>query len=98
MQIVITYASQGSVTEYTVGSETYDANDKSTHSIIKWFYGLNLKECKQPEDVQGNEGYTFVVDGKTAFSYDYRESEGFVVVNDVWYEVKNPSAPSIEQR
>ena len=96
IQIVVSYASQGNVTEYTIGSENYDANDFSTQPVIKWFYGLELEECEKPEDVEGNNGYSFSVDGEYAFYYDDRGSTAFVSVADKYYEVKNPSTPPIE--
>ena len=65
--------------------------------VIEWFYGLELRECEEPEPVEGNESYTFIVDGQPAFTYDSRGSEAFVVVNGSWYEVENPSNPPIEE-
>ena len=95
-QINIIKLSAAQETEYTIGSENYDSEDLSVMPILEWFYGLELTECDQPEDVEGNESYTFIVNDQPVFSYDYRGDEAYVIVSDKWYKVKNPSVPPIE--
>lgn len=96
-QIDIRKASAGQETEYTIGSENYDSENLSVMPILEWFYGLELTESERPEDVEGNESYTFIVGGKPVFSYDYRgKDEAYIIVSDKWYKVKNPSVPPIE--
>ena len=63
---------------------------------MEWFYGLKLRECEEPEPVEGNESYSFAVDGETVFTYDDRGNEAFVDVGVRWYEVENPSSPPME--
>lgn len=55
-----------------------------------------MSECEKPEDVEGNNFYSFVVDGKSAFGYDDRGKTAFVSINEKWYEVKNPTIPPID--
>ena len=95
-QINITKISAGQETEYTIGSENYDPEDLSVMPILEWFYGLELTESERPEDVEGNESYTFTVNGQPVFSYDFRGDEAYIIVSDKWYKVKNPSVPPIE--
>ena len=96
VQITGLFHSQGIESNFTIGSEEYDPDDLSVMPVIEWFYGLELRECGEPEPVEGNESYTFIVDGQPAFTYDSRGSEAFVVVDGSWYEVENPSNPPIE--
>ena len=96
VQITGLFHSQGIESNFTIGSEEYDPDDLSVMPVIEWFYGLELRECEESEPVEGNESYTFIVDGQPAFTYDSRGSEAFVVVDGSWYEVENPSNPPIE--
>ena len=96
IQIAVSYFSQGTVLEYTIGSEQSEANSCSTQAVTDWFYKLELEECEKPEDVEGNSAYSFSVDGENAFYYDDRGSTAFVNAADKYYEVKNPSAPPIQ--
>ena len=96
-QITGSFYSQGTKSNFTIGSEEYNPNNLSVMSVLEWFYGLELRECEEPEPVEGNECYTFIVDGQPAFTYDNRGGKAFIVVNESWYEVENPSDPPIEE-
>lgn len=64
--------------------------------VMDWFYDLNLTPCEQPEDVEGAEAYSFVVDYETAFIYQDRgNNEAYVISNAQWYKVTNPSTPPL---
>ncbi|MBQ4347511.1 MAG: hypothetical protein IJC39_03605 [Firmicutes bacterium] len=93
VQIHVSHISQGKETKFTIGPETYDPDNTSVIPVMEWFYSLELKECKEPEVVEGNELYSFSVDGKPAFSYDHRGNEAFVIVNNIWYRVENQTPP-----
>ena len=95
-QITGSFYSQGIESNFTIGPEGYDPDDLSVMPVIEWFYGLELRECEGPEPVDGNESCSFIVDGQPAFTYDVRGSEAFIIVDDRWYEVENPSNPPIE--
>ena len=96
-QITGSFCSQGIERSFTIGPEEYHPDDRSVMPVIKWFYGLELRECREPEPVEGNESYSFTVDGQPAFIYDIRGSEAFVVVDGRWYEVENPSHPPVAE-
>lgn len=96
-QITGSFYSQGQETPFEIGSESYDPNDTSTLSVIKWFYDLKLTACNEPEAVEGGESYHFDVKGESAFTYvDRGGDETYIVVSSNWYKVKNPSTPPIE--
>ena len=97
VQITGSFYSQGTKSNFTIGSEEYNPDNLSVMSVLEWFYGLELRECEEPEPVEGNECYTFIVDGQPAFTYDNRGGKAFIVVNESWYEVENPSDPPIEE-
>ena len=61
VQITGLFHSQGIESNFTIGSEEYDPDDLSVMPVIEWFYGLELRECEEPEPVEGNESYTFIV-------------------------------------
>lgn len=94
IQIKVTRYSALDKTEFIIGPDVYDINDTSVMPILKWFHGLELEECEEPEPVDGNACYHFEVDGKDAFDYDSRGGDDFVIVNNKWYSVKNPSLPA----
>lgn len=94
-RITGSFYSQGQETAFEIGSEDYDPNDLSANSIIKWFYGLKLTACDKPEEVEGAESYAFYVKGETAFSYENRGSEAYIIVDSTYYKVGNPSTPPI---
>ena len=90
-----TFYSQGQETTFEIGSEDYDPNDLSTNSVIKWFYGLKLTACDEPELVDGAEVYAFYVKGEHAFYYENRGLEAYIIIGGNYYNVSNPSTPPI---
>ena len=90
------FYSQGQETAFEIGSEEYDPNDLSTNSIIKWFYDLKLTACDKPEAVEGSESYDFNVKGESAFTYEDRGSEAYIIIGGNYYKVSNPSTPPID--
>ena len=90
------FYSQGQETKFEIGSEEYDPNDLSTHSIIKWFYDLKLTACDKHETVEGSESYAFQVKGENAFTYEDRGSEAYIIIGGNYYKVSNPSTPPID--
>ena len=94
-QIMGIFYSQGTENEFIIGSEEYNLDDLSVMPIIKWFYELELTICEEPEVVEGAEHYSFFVNEEEVFGYQDRGSQAYIIVNDTWYEVKNPSAPPI---
>ena len=90
-----TFYSQGQETTFEIGSEDYDPNDLSTNSVIKWFYGLKLTACDEPELVDGAEVYDFYVKGEHAFYYENRGLEAYIIIGGNYYNVSNPSTPPI---
>lgn len=79
---------------YSSGTETeYAIND----GVVAWFNGLKLNACEQPEDVEGAEAYSFVVNFEMAVIYQDRGGdEAYVVCNGNWYKVANPSTPPLD--
>lgn len=94
-QITGSLYSQGQETAFEIGSEDYDPNDLSTTAVIKWFYNLELTACDEPEVVEGAESYHFNVKGESAFTYEDRGNEAYIVINSNYYKVSNPSTPPI---
>ena len=97
IQITGAFYSQGIENNFVIGPEEYNPDDLSVVPVIQWFYGLELRECEGSEYVEGNESYSFIVDSQPAFTYDARGNKAFIVMNDSWYEVENPSNPPIEE-
>lgn len=97
MLITGTLYSQGQETTFEIGSEDYDPNDLSTIPVISWFYDLELTACDKPEAVEGAESYDFYVEGESAFTYEDRGSEAYIIIDSTYYAVKNPSKPPIEE-
>ena len=95
IQITGSFYSQGQETAFAIGPEKYDPNDLSTISVISWFDGLEMTACDEPEEAEGAESYTFKVDGKDAFTYEYRGSEAYIIIDSTYYKVSNPSTPPI---
>lgn len=71
--------------------------EKSTNTVIKWFYDLELTACDEPEAVEGAESYDFYVKGENAFTYENRGSEAYIIIDSNYYKVSNPSTPPINQ-
>lgn len=64
--------------------------------VLDWFYDLKLTPCEQPEDVEGAAAYSFEIDDETAFTYQDRgNKEAYIIHNDDWYKVANPSIPPL---
>ena len=95
MLITGSFYSQGQETPFAIGSEEYDPNNLSTIPIISWFNALEMTACDEPEEAEGAESYTFMVDGKDAFTYEDRGSEAYIIIDSTYYEVSNPSPPPI---
>ena len=93
--ITVSFYSQGEETAFEIGSEEYDSNDLSTTPVINWFYDLKLTACDEPEAVEGLESYEFYVKGESAFTYEDRGSEAYIIIGGSYYKVSNPSAPPI---
>ena len=89
------FYSQGEETAFEIGSEEYDSNDLSTTPVINWFYDLKLTACDEPEAVEGSESYEFYVKGESAFTYEDRGSEAYIIIGGSYSKVSNPSAPPI---
>lgn len=94
MQIEGTFCSQGMEQAFVIGSE--DPDHAYTAPVISWFYGLKLRECEEPQPEEGAESYDFSPDGRPGFTYVDRGSEAFLIVDNKWYEVTNPSDPPLE--
>lgn len=88
-----TVYSQGQETEFEIGSEDYDPNDLSTNAVIQWFYDLELTVCDKPENTEGSESYEFHVNGETVFTYEVLGSEAYIIIDNTYYKVSNPSTP-----
>ena len=95
-QIKVTYFFHGTETTFTIGPDIYNPNDFSTVPIAEWFYELNLTACKKPENLIELEYYDFIIGEKPEFRYEIQDKQAFIVVNDQWYEVSNPSNPPIK--
>ena len=94
--ITVSFYSQGEETAFEIGSEDYDPKDLSTNEVIQWFYDLELTPCDEPEAVAGSEGYTFRVQGEDVFTYEDRGKEAYLILENTYYKVKNPSPPPID--
>lgn len=89
------FYSQGQETAFEIDSEKYDPNDLATTPVISWFYALKLTACDEPEVVEGGESYRFYVKDETAFTYEDRGSEAYIIIGGNYYKVSNPSTPPI---
>ncbi len=94
MQIQVSLLAQGEEQTFVIGPEPYDPTDPSVSSALSWFSQMQLQQCKAPEPAEGDMSYTFCPDGREALIYIERGSEAFLVVEDNWYQVLHPSAPS----
>lgn len=96
-QIEIIHKSVFEKIEYTIPA-TDESKDEAIEAIIDWFDSLDLEECNQPDSVDGNEIYIFIINGETAFTYDCHGSENaFILIKDGYYKANNPSIPPIEK-
>lgn len=92
-RIEVTHSSVLKKTEYIFTED----DEEDIKLIIEWFENLELEKYEQPEQVDGNESYSFVINGETAFVYDYCGTESaFIIVDGEYYKAKNPSTPPVE--
>ncbi|MFI3201486.1 MAG: immunoglobulin-like domain-containing protein [Eubacteriales bacterium] len=90
------------VKEFYVGSEEYEIGDSSIRTVLEWSSSLELKEVsfdkgEHPSESDGWSSYEFIVADKIAFSYADFGEKGYVIVDDIWYEVQNPSLPNFNE-
>ena len=96
IQIEGSFCSQGIERTFVIGPEEYDPDYVYTEPVIGWFNGLELRECEEPQPAEGEDRYDFSPDGRPGFTYVDRWSEAFLIVDDKWYKVTNPSDPPLE--
>lgn len=96
IQIKGSFCSQGIEQTFVIGPEEYDSDNLYALPVIDWFYGLELRECEEPEPAEGEDLYSFAPDKHPGFTYVDRGSPAFLVVDGKWYEVTNPSNPPLE--
>lgn len=96
IQIEGSFCSQGIERTFVIGPEEYDPDYVYSEPVIGWFNGLELRECEEPQPAEGEDRYDFSPDGRPGFSYVDRGSEAFLIVDDKWYKVTNPSDPPLE--
>ena len=90
-EIHVTYHGSGAVATYS-----FTEHDDML-PIMQWYYGLKLKNVAvEPAAVDGNEFFEIMVNGSNVFAYDNRASKAYLYVNDLIYEVKNPSNPPVD--
>ncbi len=77
------------------GIDTYRIEDKDDIiSIVNWYNDLELEKVNEKvEDVIGGEGFVFEIDEQSGFRYRDDGSKAYVIVNNIFYQVKNPSSP-----
>lgn len=95
-EITGSFVSQGQEQTFVIGSAEGPAAAPADTPVAAWFYGLELRTCQPPEDVEGADCCSFYVDGAFAFSYQDRGSEAYVITDNHWYQVKNPVAPPLD--
>ncbi len=85
---------------YGTTDEEYILTDNNAiHSILNWFYGLELSEVTgELALVAGNEVYSFYVKDELVFYYDNWGVSAYLNVNGKIYEVENPSAPPYKNK
>ncbi len=96
IQINGSFYSQGIEQTFVIGPEEYDPDNLYALPVIDWFYGLELWECEEPETGEEEDIYSFAPDKYSGFTYVDRGNKAFLVVNEKWYRVKNPSNPPLE--
>lgn len=86
---------------HIIGGQEYEIiieNDE-LNNVIEWIEKLETKhksfeKGKSPGDAAGQEVFEFASNGKHLFSYvKWGEDEGFILYDDEWYVVNNPSDP-----
>ena len=96
IQISGSFCSQGIQRTFVIGPEEYDPDCVCTAPVMSWLNGLEVRECEEPQPVEGDAYYEFSPDGRPGFTYVDRGSEAFLIVDGTWYQVTNPSAPPLE--
>ena len=96
IQIKGSFCSQGIEQTFVIGAEEYDPDNPYALPVIGWFNGLELRECEEPEPAEGGEHYYISPDGRPGFTYVDRGNEAFLIVDNKWYEVANPSDPPLQ--
>lgn len=101
--VVINYEGAGKSEAFEFGTEEYSEDSiLKTAPILEWFYDLEIQpegiSAEDIEPVDGNEVFTFVVNGKEAFWYDNRGNEAYLCVDGKYYVVSNPSNPITESK
>ena len=81
----------------------WEMEDEETEAVKAWADGLELQyvtfsEGSTPADTEGGMCYDFTInDGESAFSY-VDSGRCYILFQNEWYEVKNPSEPPVEMR
>ena len=83
------------------GRKTTTLDEEHIEDLKEWISNLQLKqeefkEGDTPGDVTGGESYIFTLTGGDISSFSYitnGERKGYLLVDDVWYSVLNPSNP-----
>ena len=81
------------------GSVTWDLTGEESASLERWALALDLTaesfpEGETPGDRDGGSGYTFQLEDKS-FSYILAGDEAYILLEDAWYRVENPSDPPL---
>ena len=99
--IVVNYEGAGKSETFEFGAEEYsEDNMLKVSPLVNWFYDLEIQpESISPENIEpaeGNEVFTFIVNGEEAFWYDNRGNKAYLCVDGQYYVVSNPSNPISE--
>ena len=81
IQISGSFCSQGIQRTFVIGPEEYDPDCVCTAPVMEWFHGLEVRECEEPQPVEGDAYYEFSPDGRPGFTYVDRGSEAFLIVD-----------------
>lgn len=93
-QVDISYAYASEVTEWKLEQDKFG-------DFKSWVMTLSLEhktfeENNSPGDSDGGAAYNFSINnGKTTFSYVMSGEFKYIIFNDEWYEVSNPSDPPV---
>lgn len=83
-------------TLYSQGKATgFELSLEDSRSVVQWFDSLELTPCNEPEPVEGAECYDFDVDGNTAFTYENRGREAYIIIGSKYYQLKETTTPPI---
>lgn len=82
----------------TMANAFTEKEKESIRLFTEWFDTLELEKCKQPEQIDENDCYSFEINGEDAFVYVHRSEEiAYVIIDGAYYQVKNPSLPPMEE-